>query len=411
MVGSEELNYRESQQNQMINKVLSKLLSTFWLFRCLPLIAGTESTNLAFQEKIEFPTVPVMIKAIVEGYPMALMFDTGASTIAIDSEWSHKLEWPDEKASIEDAFGRTLNVKKGKLGSVVLQNFLCVNAPAILGDFTPYSRKLGRRIDGVFGADNLQKLIVDFNFDEKTISAKLTSEPETVRRSIEHLSAGSLPAFYSTLFDRPLEFIIDSGSNGSIELPAGMFDDYVKAGLIKPGRIKSIGHSLGGARHASRGWFNKGELMGKPLRGVTVSAGGRGRLGLRWLSQFNFSIDFQKKELRYEPRVNYNAVLAGMSVGWDLSFEVNGAVVDRLRPDGKSPAEEAGIRIGDRIEAIGSLDVSKSSLADLNNFVAENAGRRVQIVLFRGEQPQRVVIDFLMPTLIYDEPFFGDNFL
>jgi len=220
-----------------------------------------------------------------------------------------------------------------------------------------------------------------------------------------------VPTFRAEIEGKKFDLMIDTGDNGSVALDPAMFERFVKLGVIEPAPIRGRRDALSGSGGVRYGWFLKGKLMGRPLRGFTVNTRegliGTGDIGLDWLYGFNVEIDFKAKQWRYRQRSNVTApVSVDLMVGAMFSFEQKGARIKSLRPV-VGAAERSGLRAGDLIEECDSLQGAAIDMASLSEIVKTKAGSSLAIKYRRGEEEFSAKID--LPNAISSWDFQGKD--
>ncbi|MEI9893104.1 MAG: hypothetical protein WDN28_04130 [Chthoniobacter sp.] len=135
---------------------------------------------------------------------------------------------------------------------------------------------------------------------------------------------------------RHAEFALYTANSATIALEKPLFTALVRNHTIE---VSKDGFG--------NGWFVQGELMGKSLVGVPVTAtnstDGTSVLGPLWLCGFNVEIDLQSHTWRYQQRRNAQPPLTmRLMVGATFLYPGGGAQVEKLRPDGAGAAEKGG---------------------------------------------------------------------
>ena len=169
-----------------------------------------------------------------------------------------------------------------------------------------------------------------------------------------------------------LNFVVDTGDNGSISLEYKEFQRLVEQGVIEPSAdAVTISFDAVGKKEAEKsGTFRKGEFMGVPLAGHDVGATAANAIGLKWLFQLDCLFDFPAAEVRYRPRVDApNPVDLAPLLGAALSFEpiTHEARVEAIMAG--SVLAQAGIKQGDKLVKFGNLTGADMNVIRLAEYV------------------------------------------
>lgn len=115
-----------------------------------------------------------------------------------------------------------------------------------------------------------------------------------------------------------------------------------------------------------------------------------GIIGNQILNRFEVTIDYINEKLYLEPEKNFKKKFQYDKSG--LIIAASGAnlnvftVVDIIAG---SPAEQAGVQIGDEIKTINGLPTSFLHLFDITKRLRKRAGKRVRLVIKRGDERLR----------------------
>jgi hypothetical protein len=291
-----------------------------------------------------------------------------------------------------------------------VQSIITPNPQIALVDFRALRRMLGGKLDGLLGVPQLKSGKLLLNYDEGFL------EVHTGGWKIDQKEYGEIafdnseanPTFVANIEGRPCELLFDTGDDGSISLETSDFAFLVKSGVIELSNVHGRIQDVSGLNKHQQGWFLKGELMGKSLRGISVmsvaDASGAGTMGLEWIYGFNTEIDFASHRFRFQNRLKANSPLAfDLMIGAALSYDDNGAQVEALRPGGGA-AEAAGLRPGDVVEHFGSLKKAELGRVPIGEVVTANAGKPIPIQFVRKSDGQKVdaMLNLPPPILAWD---------
>jgi predicted metalloprotease with PDZ domain len=120
------------------------------------------------------------------------------------------------------------------------------------------------------------------------------------------------------------------------------------------------------------------------------SAEGDGTVGFGFLKNFNVTVDYKRRrvwlEKWHEPVENEVIGDVGISAGYDK--EHRRTVVALVAP--KSPAEEAGVKEGDLVLGVGTVDIVSQGFRQMRKLLEGPVDSEVSLALSRGGQLRRV---------------------
>jgi hypothetical protein len=204
---------------------------------------------------------------------------------------------------------------------------------------------------------------------------------------------GNIPEVAGSVDGVDGDFMIDTGSGNSIDL----FPSFIKQNSLlaryHPIFSAISGYGIGGAQTAAiarASAFAVGPVVAhNPLIYLSNAAEGSfsdtslaGNLGGGFLSKFNLTFDYDHQQIFFEPNSHYSDIDSYERLGTTFSGSERGCVVTDIIAG--SPADIAGIKVGDIItEADGQkLDQTNGSL--LENLILEPAGTTVTLTVHHG---------------------------
>ena len=369
---------------------------------CLRSIAPAEESNTILLRS-KLPRSPTLITVNVDigSESSVMVVDTGAAEIMFDESLRACIK---EEAGIKNLFTPN-GIKKTKLyesDDIKIQSLVISRPKVVTSDMRDLSRWIGPKIRGVLGVPGLAFGKFFLNYDDGVFEIhsgqwKLSKPPA---HEID-LVKDETPSFDAKISDKTAQFSIDTGSDGCIALEQSLFTSLVKQGWIEPTNTNGRTQSAAGLSTALKGWFLKGELMGKSLRGVSVDSNSRfNTLGVQWLWGFNTEIDFSSRKLRYQMRANSEPPMhIQMMVGAIFLYDSAGAIVEKLRPGGGA-AVDAGLQLGDTIEVFDILKGSQLNAVTLSETVTANAGKTIQVRFHRKSDNETVNTTMKLPTAV-----------
>ena len=394
-------------------------------------------------EKIRFQLLNNLIVLPVElnGVKLSFLLDTGVSKpILFNIPNSETLEVKDvETTNLQGLGGGTAvpAIKSDsntlKIGTAVNQNqdIYVVFDETI--DFTP---RLGVTVHGIIGYDVFKDLVVEVNYGAKfirfhspeTYNDKACKKCQTLNLSLfnnKPYIQGSVKVEDS---DINVKLLIDSGSsdalwlfeNELIGLQPGeqLFQDFLGRGLsgsVYGLRSKHQSFSLGEFKFDD---VNVAYPDSTTINLAKRHKGRNGSLGAGILKRFNLIFDYQKKSLQLRKNKNFGQPFrynrSGITLqqnglrlvkeavlkksidpyqsnqGNTISFETStkykfdlkpSFTVVELRPD--SPADRAGVQIGDVILNINGKNTDTMKLHDVIKHFREDVGKLIRLKIDR----------------------------
>ncbi len=261
-------------------------------------------------------------------------------------------------------------------------------------DLTHVSAAVGVHVDGIVGSDILQTALWHLNYSRQEITIGPSEPIERLGRVIELRRDGDEYYVPLKIASVPVELLLDSGTNSTnlssetwhrvsqVWQPPAVIDGVVRAGLPVPPAFLVCLPSI------SLGDETLTNQVTRVQRSVTTGAfsepGFGGILGTDFLRQFEVTLDlahkrlFLKKDSGFKPDpYRYT------TIGIQFANDPNGDhVVMSVWKD--SPAEEAGMKAGDRIKAVNGQSARDLSLEQLGNQLHGPEGTPVRLIVERS---------------------------
>lgn len=261
---------------------------------------------------------------------------------------------------------------------------------------------LGTPIHGMIGSNLLERYRVTFDFEDQTITfsgdtTSMEAPEEGMLLEFDSHPVNSAPVVDLEICGKSLKGMIDTGQPYPVVLPLGSFEeyrdscavDYTKSkGLMEEWPMTNPDHNYL-ARLASL------ELSRAKLDSVTCLFGelppplSMPLIGNDFLSHFEMVIDYPSRRLLLIPyedaRFEKNVFSAGLRP--DISAE-NQIVVKGVWES--SPADRAGIEVGDRILSFDSRGVTPANLIELIGLLEDDSTESVTLEILQGDTPREV---------------------
>ena len=309
------------------------------------------------------------------GPPRRFLVDSGAGLTTISRELADTLGVDAGESVGVVGVGGDVEARSTSLASVAIGTAVRRDAPCLVLDFGEMRRRVGFSVDGILGFSALNRYAVTFDFEQGTLSLAENEPsgerlpPGSARVPFEN-TAGQVTVEGRVDGGRALPFIVDTGAwitfvphavgtrlEARKRLP-GVPVVGADGRLLEGVALRARSLAIGSARLVRPVvLYPTGGGAGDPV-GITLEAGTRGILGANFLTAFRVTLDYPRGELVLVPRrvpppaaeaefVGPGLVAAPDAEGYRVSAVVEG-----------SPAARAGVRVGERLLAVGGTDVA-----------------------------------------------------
>ncbi len=373
----------------------------------LDLLRNKKSVDVPFELEQGFIIVNVWIENAI---PLRMIFDTGAeNTILFDKEIAQILNL---------RFDRQIGITGSDLDSIIVANIVrntrmqlenCFRTPRdiiVLEDNNLLLKeKLGIEVNGIIGGSFFANLVVKINYTKQRITLR---HPKTFRNppkryetfDIEvvsgkpYLKADITSSNQTTV---RANLLIDSGA----ALPF-LIHTNTDTSLAMPDRVMvgNVGFGLSGAVKGFLGMTDKLQFGSFEFENIATSFQDifieeqvnlpivrNGILGNNLLSRFHMIIDYPREKLYLKATRNYakpfdfdKSGLTIFAVGHQLNQYYVASVIDG------SPADIAGVRVGDIIVKVNNRKTRRMRLQDITRKFAQKTGKRIRLVIMRDDE-------------------------
>ena len=320
--------------------------------------------------------------------PYHFVIDTGSSVTLVSPELARRYVWDESQAPdvppvrVRSAEGGSALLSPVTLKKIQLGGARFEFVPALVYECSDLSAQFGTRIDGVLGFPLFRYAVLTLDYPHERIVLRSRIPDEGLPgEAILFNNADKTPLISVRLGDREFAALIDSGSSAAIAVnPAGIAPRFSFGPVDGP-----TVSTLAGDRPSRVGRLADVVRIGsfdipRPVAEVTDELSS---LGGGILSHFTVTFDQEDDEvfLQHDP-ADPMAIPALRGTG--LSFRKTPAYwkVAGLMPG--SPAEAAGVGVGDLVSRINGEPVAIWDLARYRRLIATSG--RVELTFINGER-------------------------
>ncbi len=265
----------------------------------------------------------------------------------------------------------------------------------------PVENTVGRRMDGILGAEFFRRFVVEIDFLKKELSLYEPGAfsyqgsgkilPLSFRDNHPYVKAKLLLPGREAIEG---EFVIDSGSNFPlILLPAFVERHQIRQAV--PSARSVFGRGVGGeimmplgrANQLQLGRFNISQpVTALPREGFFGAHGKSGNIGAAILRRFKVVFDYARSRVILEPNERFADPYAYDMSGLQLVTEGPDFTLARIRrvlPD--SPAAEAGLQPADEIVTVNGRAATELRLAGIREML-RLPDKQYQLQIKRDQQ-------------------------
>ena len=341
----------------------------------------------------------VIIRATVGDKPDSLNFvlDTGSGGISLDSSTVNYLQLPpvDSERTIRGIAG-IRKVKFIRNLTLHLPGLDVENLDFHINDYEILTNVYGVRIDGIIGYSFFSRYIVKINYDVNMLEVWRQGAIKYPRQGyLMKPLISSIPIMNATIKDAYSvdgKFYFDTGAGLCLLMSEDFANDKK---VIKKGRKMTLtqAEGLGGkktmfvttVKQVKFGPFKFRKVPAHIFKdefNVTAYPVLGGLLGNDIFRRFNLVLNYATKEIHLLPNSHYSDEFDYSYTGMGIYF-INGDIVVEDVLAG-SPAEKAGIQIGDKILAV-NKNFTNNIQVYKNMF--QIPGSKLNVIIIRGGLP------------------------
>lgn len=381
--------------------------------------AGKEKVEIPFRFENNFILIDVLFNKV---FPLTFIFDTGsentvlthktfADLLDVDYERNYRIIGADlqQELLVHLARGVQLDletVPSNKVPVLVLEE-----------NYFQFEKYTGIKIHGILGMDLFKLVIIQIDYKKRKLvlyrpdnfkinDPKFKKYPIDVHRGKAYLTVEGTVARSDTT---ALKLLVDSGANIALLLHNDSDSSITLPPKLIPGKL---GDGLGGYIEGYMGRTYRLHIKPYEFTNITthfqevpitldsLNLNDRnGILGNEILSRFNVILAPFRNELYLKPEKKYNRKFNYDKSG--ITLIASGLGLDQFTVIGiipNSPAEEAGLQIGDEVVSVNFLPTSFFGLNDLLWKFQRRNGKRFRLKVLRDGKKH--IIRFRLRELI-----------
>lgn len=332
--------------------------------------------------------------------PGSFILDTGAARSPVDTDFAELARVGAAGRTKVMGAGGSQNVEVAKPMTLAFAGLNVRTEKVPLIQFDPISLRIGRPLDGILGYEVLQRYVVEIDYEGSAVSfhdRKRYTPPAGAVRLPIRFNHGRVPVadVGITLPDGrsvTARVLVDTGAGGSLGLNRAFARKH-QVELENPVEMP-LGYGVGGGTHGRSGRVAAIDFAGfrleRPVVNVFDANHGAisqssidGVLGGEILRRFTVVTDYSRKQLLLVPNGALHepfehTATGAMLMARDTAFDA--IVIHHLLAN--SPAEEAGLRVGDEVRAIDGRAVKPADLTEIRELFAQ-PDRRYELTIVR----------------------------
>lgn len=363
-----------------------------WIYPRAPALAVSETPTA-------LPVTWLGGYALVDTYvdgrgPWKFLLDSGADHYGIDLRAAEDLQLEREGGDGVRLTNLLSGTQTDLLGSVRIREIRAgplveSDTGAEIVDLSLAEQALGTRIDGVLPASAFREGLLTFDFAAGSVTVEQGELPAPNGQDVLALSLEPLPWIAVELGGSPCAVILDTGSQSALCVPAAREPSLrfraPPAAVGMHGTLAGVVPDRSGRLDGSLAWGR--HRIADPV--VSLTPGEYGLAGVRLLGEFRVTFDFAHERVRFERSGSEpirSKAIRGIGAGF---LRRDGVSVVEYVFDG-GPAARAGLRVGDRVEAVDDRPVGELTSAARERLWDERD--KVKLRVAGADGPRDIVV-------------------
>lgn len=394
-----------------------QLLILFWyiLVGCSDLFAGSKPVaSIPFEMVGSYVVVPVRIN---QSSSLRFILDSGVrNTIVTELLPGDSLSLSFQNSRDLQGLGRgnSLNAYVSDGNTLKLGRKLQFDNKTVYvlkEDVFNLSRQTGSKINGLIGSDFFDNYVVEIDYSSKRLRFYEPENmvvpkgygvmPMTIEKQKMYIHLSVLETDSAR---RSIKMLIDTGAelsawfqtltNKAITIPEKSIHGRIGEGLS--GEVTGIFARV--PQICIANFCVKDPIVAFPdsaaISEIVRTSDRDGTIGSQLLKRFNLIIDTFNKKFYFKPNSSFNKPfvynIAGIEIAQTLAFFPQIEVINVWKG---SPAERAGVKVGDVITEINFEKVFTMTLSDVRGYFEKSSVKPLKIVVRRGDATHDFEID------------------
>jgi hypothetical protein len=362
------------------------------------------SLTVALQGGVEVPFKigddAMIVDATVNGRKVALMFDTGFSgAVVLDNRIA--IGPVAGMQGLRDFVGTLempyVNIKTLNLGAKKID---AVDMVAVQTPPNDYSFSYGIHCDGIMGFDVIRSHVTEINFEKRKFvfypnSYDITKKkPDGKRTFLARLIPAGNNSLEMEVFTKDRKRMRLALDTGNAFYATTHKEVLQRVGIWPDGKEADFKKLAGVASGTIESWYMKMpslEIYGVPVETSvwsiidlpSSSADGDGTVGFGFLSNFNLTIDYERRRVWLENWTGKVSNDLSADVGISAFYSDRTKRVEIVRVAPGSPAEKAGIKAGDQLLSIDGKELVAPSYRAIEKQLQGSLGSKVALAVSR----------------------------
>ncbi|MGB0951651.1 MAG: hypothetical protein ACPG31_00355 [Planctomycetota bacterium] len=292
--------------------------------------------KLPVEYENEYFFVPLALEG-EEDRVLWFLYDTGASITVVDPDSLAKVSTWDSSQGKEVRFGHMQSgpLRLGDLSARVME-------------LNHLQHAVGRNFDGILGYRAFDQLMVEMDYQAQTMRVAEGALPPPDGVSVFALHGDNRPYLDAVIEGRRRRLLVDTGSGMGFELRSGPRYEW----SVKPVTVGSS-MTIDGLQRSEAGRLQQPiGFLGREYRRPLVRIANKSELvGTEILRDYRLTFDIKNLRLRIASSLPASvAPMPYLGTGAIFRPEAHGLVVMEILPG--SPAEKAGLRVGDEVQRL-----------------------------------------------------------
>jgi hypothetical protein len=332
----------------------------------------------------------ILIPVTVDGQAHQFVLDTGCSAVIVDTTLAKDLRQRSKRQA--GTSGEDVEISVHAAPQLAIANLSCDWIGEIGAmDLTPFRKVIGKDFQGIIGMQLLCSMILHIDYDNGLVvlcDGQSDSIPPGAPTPLILDDSLSPKILVRPRGVDGAVFLVDTGAGGT-----GSFDKALTSSLRRAGAITPTGNSNqllrgdGSVATIALERCAEVEVAGHRHANLIVSEGKSNALGARFLRRHRVTLDFAHEKAYFEPgelfalrdRSDYDGIVI------DDEMIVRGVVPD-------SVAEKAGLKVSDRLAAIGSIKSTGDNWPALSAELTTPRATPLVITVERDGKEQAITI-------------------